>query len=438
MRPTYLTGLMLAAFLALSATAAHAHGKVLRLSPNGTNDTQSLQGALSACAAVREPCQIVLAKGVFHTDVLLVRDFNGRIRGQGRGNTVIRPLIDAPLRSTARPFLKDPTRAEPYPVLLHFADGADVELTDLTLEFPQGMQVAPWGLPYGLPNKLFAAIMVDGGRDDEAHLSLARLAIVAPRSPEFGSNVYNAVSFEGQTRATDEYDAVGRATPLARGELKAHDVSISGSYVGFAVRDLNRSQVELFDNDIQDVLTSGILLADLSQSHAAVRNNRIAVATNGIEVKRGSRLNGGVEQFSKKPSTYLISQNTVNVETGDGMVFIDSLPFFSIPGGGIDTVVMRDNDVVLEPNAIEAVVVIGDDAHVTVASNNLWGPSAFGGIYIDEARGTRLRNNTFHDFTPGAPDVTLTPGTRECWVFEPTATVLDDGIDNHVRAASAP
>ena len=360
MKPKFLVGPVLAAILAVSATAAYAHGKVLRLSPNGTNDTQPLQSALSACAGARESCQIVLAKGVFHTDVLLVRDFNGHIRGQGQGNTVIRPLSNAPLRSTARPFLKEPTRAQPYPVLLHFADGGDVELTDLTIEFPEDMQVAPWGLPYGLPNKLYAGVMLDGGRDDEARLSLARLAIVAPRSPEFGSNVYAAVRFEGQNRATNEYDAVGRATPLARGELKAHDVSISGSFVGFAVRDVSRSQVELVDNDIQDVLTAGIQFADLSQSYAVVRSNRVAVASRGIEVTRGSRLNGGVEQFSKKPATYLISQNTVNVETGDGLVFIDSLRFFGMPGSGIDTVVMRDNDVVLDAGAIQAVVVIGE------------------------------------------------------------------------------
>src|SRR5262249_1410895 len=155
LKPNPLVGPMLAAVLALSAHAAHAHGKVLRLAPNGTNDTQQLQNALSACAGVREPCQISLAKGGFHTDVRLVRDFSGRIRGQGQGDTIIRPLSNAPLRSTARPFLKDPTRAEPYPVLLHFADGADVELTDLTVEFPADMQVSPWGLPYGLPNKLY-------------------------------------------------------------------------------------------------------------------------------------------------------------------------------------------------------------------------------------------------------------------------------------------
>jgi hypothetical protein len=427
-----LTGLMLAAGLALSATAAHAHGKVLRLSPNGTNDTAQLQSALSSCSGAREACQIVLSKGTFHTDVLLVRDFNGRIRGQGQGNTIIRPLANAPLRSTARPFLKDPTRAQPYPVLLHFADGADLELTDLTLEFPEDMQVAEWGLPYGLPNKLWAGLMVDGGRDDEARLILARLSIVAPRSPEFGSNVYAAIRFEGQTRATNEYDAVGRATSLSRGEFRAHDVSIDGSYVGFAVRDISRSRVELTDNDVQDVLMSGIQLADLSESYATIRDNRVAVASNGIEIKRGVRINGGVMQFSKKPSTYVVERNTVNVETGDGLSSIDSLRFFGIPGGGIDTVLMRNNDVVLEDGAIQAVVVIGDNGHVTVANNSLWGPSAFGGIYIAESRGTRTRNNTFHDF---APDVTLDPGTSECWIVEPTATVLDGGVDNHVEQA---
>jgi hypothetical protein len=425
-------GLLLAVCVALWADTSFGHDTTLQLSPNGVNDTARLQKALDTCARSRTTCRIVLARGVFHTDVLLVRGFKGRIRGQGRDETIIRPLSGVPLRSTARPFLKDPTLAQPYPVLLHFADGGDIEMSDLTLDFPADMQVAPWGLPYGLPNKLLAAIMVDGGRNDRARLELSRLAIRAPRSPTFGSNVWNAVSFEGQTRASDPYDATGRATPLASGELSAHDVSISGTYFGFTVRDLSRSQVNLHDNHLEDVLTSGISLADLSQSQAVVRKNRIAVASNGIRITRGSRFYGGVEQASKLPSTYFIAQNTVNVETGDGLVFIDATRYFSRPGAGIDRVLMQNNDVVLAPDAIEAVVVIGDDGHVTVAHNSLWGPAAFGGIYIDEGRGTRTWRNTFRDFGPESPDVILTPTTSDCRISEPGATVLDQGTGNRV------
>lgn len=423
---------LLAASLALWAGVAFGHGTTLQLSPNGVNDTSKLQKALDSCTHAKAACRIVLARGVFYTDVLLAKDFNGSIRGQGRDKTIIRPLRIAPLRSTPRPFLKDPSLSQPYPVLLHFANGANVEMSDLTLDFPHDMRVAEWGLPYGLPDKLLAAIMVDGGRNDRARLEISRVAINAPRSPAFGSNVMNAVSFEGQTRATDPYDAVGRATPLASGELSARNVSINGTLVAFNVRDISNSQVSLIDNDLEDVLTSGFSFADLSQSRILVRKNRIAAASNGIRINRGVRFLGGVEQASKKSSAYVITQNTVNIETGDGITFVDSTQFFTTPGHGIDHVLVHDNDVVLAPEALTGVFVMGDYGNVTVASNTLWGPSAWGGIFINEGRGTRTWHNRFRDFGSDAIHVTLSPTTSRCWVSERGAKVQDDGVGNNV------
>lgn len=76
--------------------------------------------------------------------MLLVRRFNGAITGRGQHRTIIRPLADRPLRSTSRPFFSEPTLAEPYPMLLHFADSRSVSIARLTLDFPSSMTVIPY------------------------------------------------------------------------------------------------------------------------------------------------------------------------------------------------------------------------------------------------------------------------------------------------------
>jgi hypothetical protein len=190
---------------------------------------------------------------VFHTDVLLVHDFRGRIRGQGTGHTIVRPLAETPLRSTDIPFLNDPTLEEPYPILLHFADGGDIELADFTLDFPQDMQVAPFGVGEPVQDVLLSGIMVDGS--GTARLRVSRLEIVAaerpPETSSFGSTLLNAIRFEGQVRLVDPTDPLGALTkPLAGGEFMAHDTHIRRAGLGFALRDVTNVKAHIVNNDV--------------------------------------------------------------------------------------------------------------------------------------------------------------------------------------------
>jgi hypothetical protein len=82
--------------LAALSTAGVADTPVFRLTPTGGDDTEQLQSALDACSGATPPCQIMLAEGVFHTDVLLVHDFRGRLRGQGTGHDCTATRVEAP------------------------------------------------------------------------------------------------------------------------------------------------------------------------------------------------------------------------------------------------------------------------------------------------------------------------------------------------------
>jgi hypothetical protein len=430
-----------AVFLVLSALVpltAHASGRVTRLSPNGVDDTSQLQAALDGCAGVHVPCVIALAAGVFHTDALLVRDFKGAILGKGRGRTIIRPLAGTPLRSTAQVFLGDPTLAQPYPVLLHFADGGDILLSGFTLEFPEDMQVSQWRLGLSpVDNALLSAVMVDGGDTDRARLAVSNLEIVASAHPNteiYGSNVINAIRFEGQIRSVDASDDVGMATPLGSGLFVARDVNITGTGLGFALRDAQNLVVDIAENEITNTRLIGVFFADVGGSHVTVARNSISSETGGLYWLRGVRPQDA-------PSNVRISDNRLSINRagtgilgpGDGVAFIDLTVFDDpVTGGAIDRTTIERNRIVLGIDAYEAVLVLGDRGKVTVVDNKLTGPALDTGVWIEESRGTRVARNHFDGFSP-APDVYLLSSTSECRVLQPGATVLDEGVGNVVR-----
>ena len=121
-----------------TASAAQAQRELLP-GPYG-DDTRQLQAALSRCTNPRSPCDLRLGAGVFYTDVLLAEGFHGLpIHGARAGvGHIIRPLADRALRSSPAPFTVEPTLAQPYPVLLHFARNSKVSISSSRWSFPPG------------------------------------------------------------------------------------------------------------------------------------------------------------------------------------------------------------------------------------------------------------------------------------------------------------
>jgi hypothetical protein len=394
----------------------------------------------------RGRCTIVLSDGVFHTDVLLVHDFRGHIRGQGQGRTIIRPIRGA-LRSADVVFEKGPTLAEPYPVLLHFADGGDVRLSHFTLEFPADMQVEPYVIAGGpvITNALLSAVMVDG--TGEARLRVSNLAIVAADRADpttFGSVLLNAIRFEGQIRQLIDPatgDVIDDSTmPLARGHFTARDTTVVGSGNVFALRDARNLAVEIVGNRVRGARLNAVNLVDLGQSQVHVANNVISGST-GVFIFRGGR------PFNQ-PSTIMVERNRFVLtdrssalfgEPGLGMLFIDITP-----GGGIDRAEIRDNHIALirdNPPSLGfagAVLVTGDRAGARITGNKITGPVGLAGVIVENSDGTRVRLNDLSGLVtdPGAVDIWLTDTTSHVRVLQPGATVLDEGVDNIVETGT--
>jgi hypothetical protein len=417
-------------FFVVIYSAKSTDATVINLTPNGFDDTIQLQNALGECSGATSPCKVILSEGIFYTDVLLVRDFRGRIMGQGAGQTIIRPVTDRPLRCADEVFSSDPTLEEPYPILMHFADGGDISLSDFTLEFPPEMQVEPFSTsgPEIFEDVLLSGIMGDGTATN-LDLSLSGLEIIAAANDEylpFGSNLLNAIRFEGQFRP-------GGMTPLHSGEFKANDTRIEGGGLGFALRDVNRVKVKIVDNQVLNSRLISVFLTDMGESDVKVQNNTMSSETVGIQIVRGFRP-------PSVPSDFVITNNNLVMnESGpslfglaDGIVFADLTT-----EAGIDNVLIRNNSVDLLMESFEGIYVFGDRSNVKIKKNNISGSSLFAGITIDGSNGTRASNDEFENLNAELADVWLTNTTSNCVIKEPGASILDEGTNNNVETLSS-
>ena len=423
--------------LGAASGMASAGPAIISVTPSGVDDTAPLQAALDACSAVTVPCRIELSAGIFHTDVLLVRDFRGALVGAGAGMTTIRPLQGIPLRSTAVVFQAPPTIADPYPILLHFAGSTRVDLEGFTLDFPASMQVSPWTIGGELvADALLSAVMVSGGDADRATLRMKGVEITATKTGNpttFDSNVMNAVRFEGTLQAILG-EPTGTAIPLGGGSFEATDVVIRRTGLGFALRDAAHVHASIVDNHVSDTGLIAVFFADLGRSEVFVFNNLIASDLIGVQWLRGVRPSNQGSQLRVQDNTITINADGDGIlGPGDGIVFVDLTALADpVLGGAIDRALIQFNRITLGSDVFDAVFIAGDRGKATIAHNTMSGPAIDAAVVVLESAGTLIHQNTYIGFSPG-PDVLLLESTTGCVVREAAGTsVVDLGTNNTI------
>jgi hypothetical protein len=423
--------------LGAASGTALAGPAIISVTPSGVDDTAELQAALDACSAVTVPCRIEISAGIFHTDVLLVRDFHGAVVGAGAGVTTIRPLQGIPLRSTSVVFLAPPTIADPYPILMHFAGSSRVHLEGFTLNFPAAMQVSPWTIGTDLvTDTLVSAVMVSGGEADHATLRMTGVEITATKTGNpitFDSNVMNAVRFEGTLQAILG-DPTGTAIPLGGGRFEATDVVIRRTGLGFALRDATGVDASITANDVSDTGLIAVFFADLGGSQVSVFNNQLASDLIGVQWLRGVRPSNQKSQLRVQDNTITINaEGDAILGPGDGIVFADLTALTDpVLGGAIDRALIRFNRITLGPDAFDTVFIAGDRGNVRVAHNTMSGPAIDAAVVVLESAGTFIQQNTYTGFSPAA-DVLLLESTTGCVVREAAGTsVVDLGSNNTI------
>lgn len=436
---SYKHALVRTAWLALIASSGAAYAAP-EIQPAGTgDDTARLQAALSGCTNQQKACDIRLGAGIFYTDVLLAKGFNGAITGRGQGRTVIRPLAHRPLRSTPLPFIDEPTLAQPYPVLLHFANNSRITISGLTLEFPSSMTVMPYEVPYPgnggvvLTDTLVAAILVDGERHTE--LKISNVTIIGADNDSYdGSNVSSGVRFEGPIRYSGGVDQTRK---MQRGRIYAFNNRMQRT--GYGIQALFANQVEgLFNGNKMDVRIYGISIRDLGASKVTAVRNDIDAELSGFLIGESP------EQAPATPSDYDIAWNRIRVNetglavdptggyAGIGVVQFSTLAEVPVPETFISDVTLFANDITIPEHPVQAGVFVAGDgkSDVRIIGNRIRGAPYDTGIFVDASRGTLIAANDLRGVDPPNEDVHLTASTRQCKVVEPGDTVLDEGTGN--------
>jgi hypothetical protein len=411
------------------------------------DDTARLQAALSRCAESRMGCDIHLAPGVFYTDVLLVKGFTGSFTGSGEGKTIIRPLASRPLRSTATPFVDEPTLAEPYPALLHFANDSKVVISRLTLDFPASMTVMPHEDDGpGNTDSLVAAILVDGAHD--AELRLTQVTITGVDKPNFnGSNLSSAVRFEGQQRSGADGETLTRRLKHGKFIAKYNHVE----HAGFALSTKDADDVEGVTADNYVIARIyGISYQDVDGSKLSAVHNVVHADLEGVFVGQFTTSNA-----PRKPSSYVIMQNKTIVNESNGAIEVDpetqgygGIEVFDFatllldpPVGETITseVTIFDNEVIIGAFPVQGGInVTGQKikGNIRVIGNRVHGNPYDANIRVDYSRGTYVAANDLRDTSPTIADVHLMENARDCIVIEPGDTVRNQGKNNHVIGSS--
>lgn len=116
-------------FAAPDLKAGESVPVVINVSPSGGDDTENLVTAFAEAMSYGPGNEVRLADGVFHTDLIEVRNFCGSFTGGGKGKTIITTIDDLSIDETDTRNL--------YPLLLKFV-GGNVTMSKMTITTPPG------------------------------------------------------------------------------------------------------------------------------------------------------------------------------------------------------------------------------------------------------------------------------------------------------------
>ena len=179
-------------------STANVFGHTIIVKPNGSDDTADLQAAFNTCVSYGPGCTVQLVKGTYHTAQITVYGFQGSFVGAGQGRTIVQALPNLP-SPTADPFWAAlPGQANPWPALFTFENGA-YQISGMTLSEPYSDAVSPgWDASVisgpTTETALLTLMELTGLR---AFVSVDHVTVLGAAGDVDGTNVYNAITFEG-------------------------------------------------------------------------------------------------------------------------------------------------------------------------------------------------------------------------------------------------
>jgi len=114
---------------------------VFKVSPNGTDDTQSILDAFALARAAGPGSTVQLSAGIFRIGMIEIADFSGSFNGAGKCKTIITNLPNLPQADVFN-------GGQKYPSLIKFS-GGNLSMSDMTIKLAYGPCVDPAVDPIG-------------------------------------------------------------------------------------------------------------------------------------------------------------------------------------------------------------------------------------------------------------------------------------------------
>lgn len=367
----------------------------------GTDDTANLQAAFDGCAEQTPGCIVQLGAGTYHTDMVVVNDFQGEFRGMGEQATTIEALPNYP-SPTAVPFWTElPNSDNPWPVMFVFFD-VDLTMTGITFSVPWAEPSQGWIVPTPFGDltltALNAAIIISG---EHADARMDHVAVLGAAGNWFGSNMVNGVYCEGillkpgWTNPFVDFIMVSGSFSMTNSRFYRIDFELAfqnlvdatvtvrhstfdTSESPMSFLDVSNSALEFNGNTATNVFgwvgiwgMQGYAITDLLPSEALIANNDLHVAEGGTGIQ--------LTDFAATPTLQaVVSQNEI-------VLGMDSVAGISIQGQ--TTAVVAQNEV----RGIAGVGVYFNGGTGTVSRNEIRGGNV--GILLEGATGVAVERN---------------------------------------------
>ncbi|UWZ84322.1 hypothetical protein [Occallatibacter riparius] len=420
------------------------------ISPNGTDDTPSIQAAMTACQGVTPHCVIRLMEGDFILTPVEADDFRGSIVGAGMNKTNI--TLKPGFQIQTGFFFQPPSPSNPHPQMFTFR-GGDVTIMDLTMKAHGQDPFPPYCYFPGVcftQLQSFISVFALPGSTDRTNSRIERVQLLAEQGPTGGvtsnaRNTNNAIAIGGQFfQAKMEYG----------GTHVIKDCFVDWSHIFL----LGANEVKFsLDHNTFRHSSSAADVGQVSDSDISLTHNDIEASWTGI----------GVTQFTfydpdgwvpLKPSRYQIAGNRIRIagntpNPGEGIFVSDQ---FQLLAGDSQKrmvdVTITNNSVEMQAGALGGIDLWSVD-NARVAGNVVkgagdWGIGATGvtnsqflGNYVDafDATGGQIFLSgpgvaTGGDSGYDTPVTNTFPATSNAFVLAGAHdVVVDQGTNNTVK-----
>jgi parallel beta-helix repeat protein len=287
--------------------------------PNGHDDTADIQAAFNACTSSSQPCTVQLVKGTYYTAQISVFGFQGRFVGMGQGLTVVQALPDLPSPTVDPFFAALPGPANPWPAMFTFENGA-YEISGMTLSEPYTNAIFPsWDATVAggpaIETNLFTTMEFTGL---QAFVTVDHVTVLGAAGDVAGTNMYNAITFEGTVLPPGWTNALMDAIPLA-GTYSVTNSVFNSAESGPWVDTIANAEITICYNTL---VNSPVPLGftDASNSELLYCGNQASNVYSGAGV-----LIVQSDYKTNLPSTVYITDNDFQVNEGASAVLLVDL-----------------------------------------------------------------------------------------------------------------